>query len=195
MDKKLLFHGSIVPNIKTLNPISKLHDSNDHIVYLTANAPYALFYIWDGRHNKKEGKHITAWVKNGIAHYEEQFPDQMKKFYDGVKGYLYSVCYDESMNSVTNREMMYSCKSEVEVESVRFVENVYTELLKYEAEGKLKVVRFEDVPQDRIIELYEYMAKRIVDNHVLACPDGDEAVFYKTYFGEVWRMVEKYNAN
>lgn len=44
-----VYHGSSVAGITALEARSKLHGSNDNIVYLTGNIPYALMYIWDGQ--------------------------------------------------------------------------------------------------------------------------------------------------
>ncbi len=84
-----LYHGSIISGIKYIKPNSRLHGSDKEVVYLTDNIPYALFYIWDKEHNHYSGKHVTAWIKDGTAYYEEQFPNQLKTFYKGVSGYLY----------------------------------------------------------------------------------------------------------
>ncbi len=194
-ENKYLYHGSIHSGIETLKPISKLHNSDERVVYLSGSAPYSLFYIWDAKHNKRTGQYVTAWIKDGMTFYEEQFPDQMRLFYDGVKGYLYSIRREECMESVANHEMMYACKSEVLIESVEVIENVYDVLLKYEAEGKLKVIRFAEADKDRIADLYDYIAKRLVEQKIIDQPECEEAVFYKTYFGTVWEMAEEYRNN
>lgn len=46
-----LYHGSITPNITILEARSKLHESNENVVYLTGNIPYALMYIWSDEKN------------------------------------------------------------------------------------------------------------------------------------------------
>ena len=74
-----LYHGTVVPNIKVLNAVSSLHGGGEQkIVYLTDNPAYALLYIWDSVKNLKTGKHVTAWIKDGIVYYEEQFSEQLK---------------------------------------------------------------------------------------------------------------------
>ncbi len=183
---KILYHGSIISNIQNLQPISKLHNDNNNVVYLTDNVPYALFYIWDGKHNKKNGKHVTAWIKNGIAYYEEQFPNQMKSFYDGVKGYLYSVDNKDNFLPVTNRESMYSCGYAIPVDDVVVIENVYITLMEYAAKGELIIIRYEDVPRERIEDLYNHMAEMLIKNKVIENPNSEEAIFYQEYFKEVW---------
>ncbi len=190
-----LYHSSINPDIQVLKPVSNLHNTNDNVVYLTVNAPYALFYIWDSKHNKKSGKHITAWIKNGITYYEEQFPNQIRTFYDGVKGYLYSVDYKDNFVPVANRESMYSCESEIPIENIEVIENVYKALMEFEAKGELKVIRFEDVPNERIEDLYNHMTERLLKNKVTEKPDTEEAIFYQEYFKSVRDSAVKQNKN
>ena len=88
---KCNYHGSCTPGIMLLEARSRLHNTEEKVVYLTDNIPYALFYLWDEEHNGWSVKHVTGWTKNDIAHYEEQFPDQLKTFYQGVSGYLYCI--------------------------------------------------------------------------------------------------------
>ena len=88
---KYYYHGSCTPGIVQLETRSKLHNTEENVVYLTDNIPYALFYLWDAEHNECSFKHVPGWTKNDIAYYEEQSPDQLKVFYQGVSGYLYCV--------------------------------------------------------------------------------------------------------
>ena len=70
--KNYLFHGSFASGIETLHATSKLHGTEDTmVVYLTENPVYALFYIWDAEHNKRTGKYVTCFIKNGKVYYEE----------------------------------------------------------------------------------------------------------------------------
>ena len=76
---KYFYHGSCTPGITQLKAFSKLHHTEDNVVYLTDNIPYALLYLWNEEHNGCSAKHVTGWTKNNTAYYEEQFPDQLKK--------------------------------------------------------------------------------------------------------------------
>lgn len=156
---------------------------------MTANPAYALFYIWDAEHNKGTGKYVTCFIKNGKVYYEEQFPDQLKTFYKGVSGYLYCVVQTEEFSPVKGWEEMWSVGKDTKVAEVRFIPDVYDELMKYEKEGKLEVISYEKVASERIKDLYEYMARKLVNNGIVKQPDCEEAVFYRTYFESVWRMA------
>lgn len=188
--KAYLFHGSSVSGIETLHATSKLHGTEeDKVLYLTENPVYALFYIWDAEHNKRTGKYVTCFIKNGKVYYEEQFPDQLKTFYKGVSGYLYCVVQTEEFSPVKGWEEMWSVGKDTKVAEVRFIPDVYDELMKYEKEGKFEVISYEKVAPERIKDLYEYMARKLVNNGIVKQPDCEEAVFYRTYFESVWRMA------
>jgi hypothetical protein len=69
--KEYLYHGSDYSGITELEARSKLHNTDKKVVYLTDNIPYALYYIWDEKHHGYSEKHVTGWIKNGVAYYEE----------------------------------------------------------------------------------------------------------------------------
>ena len=190
--KNYLFHGSHASGIETLHANSKLHGTEDTmVVYLTANPVYALFYIWDAAHNKRTGKYVTCFIKNGKVYYEEQFPGQLKAFYQGVSGYLYYIPHTEDFGRVEGWEDMWYSPKDAGIAEVRFIPDVYEELMKYETEGKFEVISYEKVATERIKDLYEYMARKLVNNGIVKQPDCEEAVFYQTYFEPVWRMAQE----
>ena len=69
--KEYLYHGSDYSRITELEARSKLHNTDKKVVYLTDNIPYALYYIWDEKHNGYSRKHVTGWIKNGIDKFEK----------------------------------------------------------------------------------------------------------------------------
>lgn len=188
---KCFYHGSIVSGIRRLEPFSLLHGSDKRVVYLTDNIPYSLFYIWDKEHNHYGGKHVTAWIKNGVAHYEEQFPEQLKTFYSGVSGYLYTVPYSSVISQMEGRERLFYSTEALETETEEYVPDVYNELIKYETRGELKVRRFNEQSEERKNELVDMIAHVIMKNGYIKTPDKEEAEFYGRYFAEAWERAEK----
>lgn len=67
-------HGTNVPGISVLKAQSGLHGSENKVVYLTDSVPYALFSSGDAAKHGCRDKHVTGWIKDGIAYYEEHFP-------------------------------------------------------------------------------------------------------------------------
>lgn len=186
---KKFYHGSIVPEITKLEARSKLHNSEEKVVYLTDNVPYALFYIWDEKHNGFDSKHVTGWIKNGIAYYEEQFLDQLKTFYEGVSGYLYRINDNYDIRQMENRDNMFFSINDVIVSEVVQIIDVYEELLKYEAEGKLVVLRYSEQSEQRQSELVDLIAQAIIhDNFYIE--NKQQRVFMQKYFTKAWQIAE-----
>lgn len=186
-----LFHGSHIKGITSLKPCSVLHGSDKKVVWLTEKVPYALIYIWDGEHNNlRREKHVTAWVKEGMTYYEEQFPDQLETFYKGVSGYLYHIPHMPDIKAYENREGMYYCADEVTVERVSFVSDVYDELLRYEQKGDFTVRRFCEQTAERQRELTELMATAILRDNFCE-GNEDKAGFYKMYFEKSWEIAKE----
>ncbi len=189
--KRYLYHGSIVPNITELITNAKSYDGKNNILYLTDSLPYSLFYIWDTKHNLKKGKHITCWIKNGIVHYEEQFENQLKRFYDGVSGYVYVVNNSKAFKQVSDRESMWFSYNNVSVFEVVYVPNVYDEIQKYVAEGKIKIISYEQADRKKIDNLYEQISERIIEDNLLNAPDCEDALFYRTFFSKAWEDAKQ----
>lgn len=183
------YHGSIISGIKQLKPFSTLHGADKKVVYLTDNIPYSLFYIWDKNQNHYEGKHVTAWIKNGAAYYEEQFPNQLKTFYSGVSGYLYIVSPHANILAMEGREQLFYSTETVAVEKEVLISDVYNELIKYEIAGRLTVKRYNEQSEKRKNELIDMIGQVIVKNDYIKNPDTPEAEFYRRYFTDAWRKA------
>ena len=185
-----LYHASFVPGIETLNAVSKLHGSDgESVVYLTESLPYSLFYIWDAQRNKKPGKHVTCRLKDGIVYYEEQFPDQLRRFYEGVTGWVYAVTPDEACERMPNRESMWFSRRDAKVAEATLIEDVYAEIMRYVELGQVKVIPFNEVSPEWIQRLYEHIAQEILAKDLLHQPDRPDAIFYQTFFPSAWERA------
>ena len=187
-EKALLYHVSAIPAVSKLQPLSLLHNSNQKVVYLSSNIPYVLFYIWDAEKTKYSKKWVTGWLKDGIAYYEEQFPGQLKAFYTGVRGYIYSTLRNENMEFVQQREDMLYSSAPVSVYRTKEIPDVYQELMRYEREGLFRVYRFEEAPPEKQAELIDRIASYIKMNG-LHKQDNEQARFMKRYFVHAWQKA------
>ena len=185
---KCYYHGSCTPGIMQLEARSRLHNTAEKVVYLTDNIPYALFYLWDENHNGCSFKHVTGWTKNDVAYYEEQFPDQLKTFYQGVSGYLYRISDSANIKSVGNRKNMFYCAGNATVAESIYIPDVYDELLKYEAEGKFVVLRYNEQSAEKQNELVDFIAKGIIHEKFYARNEQKQA-FMKKYFPKSWEKA------
>ena len=183
------YHGTCTSGITQLEARSLLHNTGEKVVYLTDNIPYALLYLWDEEHNGCSAKHVTGWTKNDTAYYEEQFPDQLKYFYQGVSGYLYCISDSVDIKAVENRANMFYCTMDATVAKTIYIPDVYEELLKYEAEGKFVVLRYNEQSAERQNELIDFMAKGIINAKFFAGNEQKQA-FMKKYFPKSWEKAE-----
>jgi len=178
------YHGSPISGIKELGTRSTTHDkTKSYAVYLTPNRAYALFYIRD-----LEINHVTCCVTTeGYIRYYEQFPDQLKKLYQGINGYLY-ICNQESHFEKTNTLDVWVSRIPALVERVEYIADVYDEILKYENVGSVKVVRYETLTDERKQEIYEMMVYSIYKNN-RTLKDTKKSAFYSDNFPEAWQYV------
>lgn len=189
INKDYIFHGSHEPDLEILKPLSVLHgEENKKVLYLTDNIPYAIVYIWSSE-KTGYGKWVTSWLKDGVTYYEEQFPDQLKAFYEGVSGYLYCVNSSDSILTMPNREgLFYSTKS-IAVEKTLYIEDVYNELIKYEKQGKFKLYRFSEASKEKQEELTDRIASVIIKDGLLDAAE-DKNGFFKKYFSKAWEKAQ-----
>ena len=182
-----LYHGSAVPGIQALEARSTLHGTDKRIVYLTDNIPYALFYVWDEGLTGSPVKHVTGWVKGGAAHYEEQFPHQLKRFYRGASGWLYRTPKGDA-RAVEGREGLFYAEGDAPVEAA-YIPDVYEALLRHEAAGELRVLRFVEQTRERQEELVELIAQVILRADFYR-EDSVQRAFMQRYFTQAWKRAE-----
>lgn len=187
---KYFYHGSKIPEITQLEARSKLHNTEEKVVYLTNCLPYALLYIWDAERNHYSRKHVTGWVKNGVTYYEEQFPEQLRTFYQGVTGSVYCVCDNPDIKPIEGRENLYYCPATILVSEAEKIADVYHELLKYEAEGMFTVLRYNEQSGERQKELTELIASAIAQADFFE-DDEEQRNFMIKYFRNAWEIAER----
>lgn len=183
-----LYHGSNVAGITALEPRSLLHNSDKKVVYLTGNIPFALIYIWDVKHTGYDRKYVTGWLRDGIANYEEQFPDQLELFYKNVSGYLYYIQNSIDFQPVDDRESMFYSEGNASVDHAVFIADVYEELLKYEELGLFRILRYNKQSKKRQDELTDMIAKAIITNNFYP-NDTVYAEFMKKYHVRAWEKA------
>lgn len=134
-------------------------------------------------------KHITCGIKDGVVLYQEQFPNQLKEFYQGVSGYLYCMRNSERIKVMSNRESMFYSLENVKIDEVIHIKDVYAALLKYEKDGLLKVFRFTDLPLDEQKEMTNKMTEYFKQMDFFK-DNKDKADFFERYFKEAWNLAK-----
>ncbi len=189
-EQRLLYHGSAIPALTELLPFSVLHGSGEKVVYLSDSIPYTLLYIWDTEKTQYSQKWVTGWIKAGAAYYEEQFPGQLKAFYEGVRGYVYSVLKSGDVQSLPYRENLFYSRNPISVYRVTEIPDVYQALLEYERAGQFRVLRFENASEEKRTELTNRIATYIAENN-LPEQDSEKARFMKRYYARAWEKAER----
>ena len=133
---------------------------------------------------------ITAWVRDGIVGYHEQFPGQLKSFYDGVSGYIYLCSINDDWSKASQPDT-WICSHDVEIEGYEKIENVYYEVLRYEDEGKINIIRFEAMTPKEQDKTVQMIADFIIEGNYLLTPNEEDARFLKTYNKLAWERAEK----
>lgn len=187
---KLYYHGSITPGITTLEPRSRLHTTGQSVIYLTDSIPYALFYLWDAQHNRCDVKHVTGWLQQGAAWYEEQFANQLQTFYQGVTGCLYTVADHPAIRPVEGRESLYYAAEPLAIAGTEHIPDVYAALLDCEKQGTLHVRRYLDQPPARQQELIDLIAQALLKADFYADQPQQQA-FMRRHFHLAWAKAEQ----
>lgn len=188
-ERSLFYHGSAVPGLTSLEPRSDR--GGEKVLYLSGSPVYALLYLWDQKKTGRAEKWVTGWLKNGVTYYEEQFPGQLRAFYSGVRGWVYCVDSDE-WERVGGREDMALSREAVPVRKAIMVDDVYELLIRHQAEGRFRLLRFEDASAQKQEELTERVTSYIRQKD-LHSRDDEESGFFRRYFSRAWERATEIN--
>lgn len=178
----ICYHGSKKTGITALQPYHT-PDSNygEPCVYLSTWEEIAAMYVWT-----KLYKFFTfEFGQEGSSMYVEWFPDSLEYFYRGVSGCIYRVEGEfEEAESVGIRCAVISRVS-VPVLDCREVPDACEELLRWEREGRLTILRYHEISDGRREAIRCNMLSTIAHHKLL---DGVHpmAALVKEQFPAVW---------
>ena len=133
-----LYHGSIVSGLNTILANAKSHVDGSKVAYFTTDRVYALVCCRSRKEN-----FVTMGLKDGIQHYYERFPDQLKMLYDGTEGFLYRPVSSAMLTNT--RGHTWESPDDVPVLLQEHVLNVYDEICKEEAAGNVIIHRYAEI--------------------------------------------------
>jgi len=184
-NNKLCYHGSHIKGLKELLPFSKSHNTiKKEVVYLTPNDSYALFYIW-GRPYK--------WITfesddNGIIIFTEWFQNQLIEFYKGVSGCIYECDMNNPNIMQTHIKDVLNSEQPVPILNYQEIEDCYTEILKREEMGMVKIKRYNTLSQEELINIYNKTVKAIkMEKLLTSFPEKADFVMQK--FPLAWKEI------
>ncbi len=173
----MLYHGSPTGGITALHPRQSGHDKP--YVYLTDCPTLALLYA----HNpiKRPGGFFPYWFdKTGMLHYDEYFPDQTRRLYQGHSGWVYQLNAD-NLDQLDRMPWVYLSETDVSVAQEDFIPDLYAALLDAERTGELILHRYEDFSEAQR-EIHRKIVHKSLEGH----PEDDYVRFLREYMPELF---------
>ena len=85
----VFYHGSVIGELDVILANAKSHTDGNMVAYFTTDRVYALVCC----RSRQENFVTMGSDQNGIQHYLELFPDQLKTMYEGKEGFLYQTIF------------------------------------------------------------------------------------------------------
>ncbi len=137
-EENLFFHGSVIGGLDVILANATSHVDGSKVAYFTTDRIYALVCC-----RSKEENFVTMGPSDGIQHYFERFPNQLKVMYDGKEGFLYRPV--SSANLKNTKGHTWESSVDVPVVLAEHIPNVYAEILREEAAGNVIVHRYAEI--------------------------------------------------
>ncbi len=172
-----LYHGSPVPGITTLRPNKAEHGT---AVFLTDLPTLAVIYahpnhVW----------YTYCFSKERVLVYDEVFPDQFRRMYQGHAGYVYTVHTDEARQ---HERMPWVYMTEAtDTADCLVIPDLYEYLCREMDAGRLILRRHKDMPEGVLASYRRMTVEHLVDNGFVNDPTCEYAQFVRTYMPETWQ--------
>lgn len=184
------FHASPVKGIEELQP--RISNHGVPLIYFSKKRENVLLYLSNAveKYCRETGfVHEGKWQKwgpygfdeNGKLVLDEYYPNAFEKTYKGVAGYIYMAKDVEDSGFVTQIPDAVTSSVPVPVCEVEYVEDAYEALLQADAEGKIKLRRYETLSDEK----KEWIKKTIRQEYESAKEQADYRHFLKGNFGEI----------
>ena len=182
----LAYHGTCIGNIKELIPFSKSHNTiKKSVIYLTPNATFALFYIWN-----RSYKWVSFVVDdNDIVVFTEHYKNHLKEFYENISGYIYTCDGNHPFIYKTHIKSVYNSEIPVPIIGCQEIPDVYYEIREREKTGKVRIKTYELLTNNEKDEIFSNTVRAIHMEKLLGASDynlGDKIDFIKQKFPEAW---------
>lgn len=147
------FHASQIKNIKILEP--KISNHNIPLIYFSDKRENVLVYLSNAIEKickENKFKYDGPWHKWGPYGFdkegklclEEYYPQALEETYRGVEGYIYSCNSIMKYNDLNiNIPNVYISSQPTKVEECEYISDAYQEIIKAEAKGLIKILRYD----------------------------------------------------
>ncbi len=168
------YHGSVIGGLDTILANAKSHIDGSRVAYFTTDRVYALVCCRSWQDN-----FVTMGPRNGVQHYFERFPDQLKVMYDGKEGFLYRPT--SSANLKNTKGHTWENSEDVPVILWEHIANVYAEIIKEETAGHVIIHRYAEIDPDEQKMHANYIRDHLNDPECAAYRD-----FLYRHFSPLW---------
>ncbi len=172
-----LYHGSATPDITTLLPRKSNHEKA--YVYLTDHETLAKIYA----HNPltpPDGFFTYRFSSDGRLHYDEYFDRALETIYQGRKGYVYAC--ECRATPLAGMPWIYLSEEPVPVGECRAIDDLYEDLLRDEADGRLIIHRFATLPDSFKTTIDQMIRREIDDRSAADARDDGYLAFLRLHF-------------
>lgn len=170
----MLYHGSILNDLKVINANSHSHTSGKRVAYFTEDRCYALVCC----RNRNENFVTMSLSKDGKQHYYERFPNQLETLYSGKHGYIYLL--NEANGFQNTKGHTWESEKDVPVWQCETISDVYAEILKEEAKGNIVIHRYSEIDPAEQKMHANYIKEHINDE------EEEMKRFYISHFSSLW---------
>ncbi len=177
-----LYHGSPIGNITRLIPHGAEHGT---AVFLTDIPTLAAIYA-----HENHVWYTYCFTKERHLVYDEVFPDQLRRLYQGQTGYVYTV----DMEAPQHERMPWVYLSgPVNVDDCQVIPDLYAHLLGEIAHGRLILRRHEDMPEQILASYRQMTVDGLRKEGHLEHPESEFVQFVQTYMPDVWEEAVQQN--
>lgn len=153
----MYYHASQTKNIKVLEP--RVSNHNKPLIYFSDKRENVLVYLSNAiekycKENKFKYEGIySTWAsygfKNGILQIEEYYPNATYETFKDVQGYIYCVENIPGMNKLDEIPNVFVTSQNTEVILCEFIDDAYDEIMKNVEEGKICILKYEDLEEKK----------------------------------------------
>ena len=167
----MYYHASAISGIKVLKPTVSNH--NKPLLYFSKKRENVLVYLSNAvekccketgfAHNGKWHK----WASYGFEpdctlRLDEYYPNATEETYKGVSGYIYFAEDIYGNENDVGINDVVATENPIPVSGVEKIEDAYSELLKAEASGLIKIRRYEDMCDKMLTWIEETVRKEYI---------------------------------
>ena len=187
------YHGTTIEGLAQLKPFDTgTSNIKKPVVYLTTSRQLALHYIWDYRRCPFKMPMLDI-RKDGVLIFQEMFGNALEYLYKGLSGYVYHSVGEYEHENDSGVHTCAISKEPVPVTDFEFIEDVHSEILSYEGQGKFIYERYENLPQWRHDVIRGHVIRATKNGGWFDDKDSEKYRFYLAQWPQYIKEAEVLN--